>query len=50
MCLADIDESRDFNHQQEVIKDTAAMVFAGNSIFSTLVLNNFFARHFCQVE
>jgi hypothetical protein len=43
MSLTDIDESRDINHQREVIKDTSAMVFAG-TVISTLVparhLNN----------
>ena len=34
MSLADIDESRDINHQREVIKDTAAMVFAGIFIYT----------------
>ena len=29
MSLADINENNDINHQREVIKDTAAMVFAG---------------------
>jgi hypothetical protein len=36
MSLADVDESRDINHQREVIKDTAAMVFAGISLHYNL--------------
>ena len=32
MSLAEIDESRDIDQQRDVIKDTAAMVFAGISL------------------
>ena len=32
MSLADIDETRDIDQQRDVIKDTAAMVFAGISL------------------
>jgi hypothetical protein len=32
MALGNLDETRNANHQQEVIQDTAAMVFAGTSL------------------
>jgi hypothetical protein len=32
MALGDVNESQNINHQQEVIQDTAAIVFAGIDI------------------
>ncbi|KAF8811640.1 cytochrome P450 [Phlegmacium glaucopus] len=50
MAMAEIDESRDFNHQQEVIQDTAAMVFGAGSDTTVSAIHTFFLAMVCFPE
>ncbi|KAF8799127.1 cytochrome P450 [Phlegmacium glaucopus] len=50
IALGDVDESRDINHQREVIKDTAGVVFAGGSETTISATHTFFLAMVCFPE
>jgi len=50
MCLQDLDESTDVIHQQQVIKDTAAMIFTAGADSTTSSVHTFFAAMLCFPE
>ncbi|KAF8799180.1 cytochrome P450 [Phlegmacium glaucopus] len=50
VAFEDVDESGDINHQREVIKDTAGIVFAGGSDTTVSATHTFFLAMVCFPE
>ncbi|KAF8799114.1 cytochrome P450 [Phlegmacium glaucopus] len=50
VALGDVDESLDIDHQREVIKDTAGLVFAGGSDTTVSATHTFFLAMVCFPE
>jgi len=50
MALGDVDENSDTDHQQEVIKDVAGMIFAGGADTTVSAMHTFFLAMICFPE